>query len=457
MYYENMTKEKKMFWMLSPLIVVTILIVLSCENEDVYELGSEWAVSDLNIYRIDTLTVNTYTIQLDSTITSGQSSILVGKNSDPIFGKINANSFFQVDPQALSIDKEAIFDSAAILLRYDNYSFGDTLTPFQIKLHRLTDRIRMNSETGYLYNTSQINYEESTIGETTFTPRPNELDAYVRIHVDNDLSNDLFSFLQNEDIEENEKFIIHFKGFALTASESTNSILRFSTSKSDSLVTHTGELITTPVFRMYYHYQPEDGNIAEVKHFNLSINSSAQFNQISSDFTGSELEGLSPDNPIPSESTGNKTFIQSGLGIFTRIEIPYLKSLYGIDGHLKLMSGQLNLRPVNNTYSYPYLLPSTLNYFQGNKTDDIIGSFVNGSDEEIAIQSYINSQFQEDNYFQASVTTFIQSVFDSETDNDYTLLIYSTTYPAQSLDRVVIGSPDFVVNPMELFVNILTY
>jgi len=445
------------------LIILSVIVLLSCfllgceDDSEVYEIGNEWTSPYLSSFMIDTLTVKTYTIQLDSTVTSGQSKLLVGKHSDPLFGKIEARTFFQVNPNELVIDGEAIYDSAALLLRYDNYYYGDTLQPYKLNLHKLDNRIRMNSETGYLYNTSQINFNESVVGNATIYPKPNTENAYVRIKVENSLSEDLFNYLQQQDLEDQESFVTHFKGFSLDSPEEANSIIRFSMEESDSIITNSGELITNPVFRIYYHYQSEDGNVADAQYFDFSLNTLYQFNQISTDFTGTPLQGLSPDNPLPSEQTGNMSFIQSGLGIFTRIEIPYVKSLYGISGNLKLMSAQMFLRPVNNSYLYPYYLPPTLNYYQGNHLDNLIGSFTDGSGEEIAIEPYIDSQFQEDNYFLVPLTTFIQSELGSDVDNDYTLLIYPTTYPAQSLDRMVFGNSDYSANRLQLNINILTY
>lgn len=438
-------------------ISYVLLSLTSCEDEsDVYNIGSEWTDSYLQSYQIDTLTVKTYTIQLDSTITSGQSAMLVGRHNDAIFGKIKAKTFIQINPQALSIDNDAIYDSAALLLRYDNYYYGDTLSPLSLNLHTLNSRIRMNPETGYLYNTSQINFYESSIGSATFNPRPNTDNAYVRIKAPN-LGKDLFEYLQHEDVVDQESFLTYFRGLAIDSDESSHSVMRFSMSATDSITTNSGELIINPVFRIYYHYESEDGNIPEAENFDFTLDTAFQFNQISTDFTGTPLEGLSPQNPLPSESTGNMSYLQSGLGIFTRIEIPYVKSLYGINGNLKLMSAQMYLRPINNSYQHPYYLPTALNYYQGNRQDDLIGSFTNDSGEEQAIESYINNEFQEDNYFLVPLTSFIQSELESDIDNDYTLLIYPTNYPAQSLERVVFGNKNHAANKLELNVNILTY
>lgn len=434
-------------------LIPVLLAFTACEDDD-YEAGSRWVDTELQIFSLDTMKVKTYTIQLDSVATSGKSLLMVGKHQDPDFGKVKANAFFQLSPEALSLNNTAIFDSVSLLLLYDSYAYGDTLSPNTIKVHPLSQRIRLNSDTGALYNTSQISYENE-IGSKTYYPRPNTENRYVRISLDNSFGANLFQIMQYNDIPDVETFYQYFKGFALTYSESDNSVVRFKGETVDTL-TVGGENIGS-VMRIYYHYASTDGSEPEVEMFDFDISTTYQFNQFASDFSGTPLEGLTPDNPLPSESTGNKSYMQAGLGIFTRIQIPYLKNLYNIDQNIFVIDSYLNLRPVNNTYTYPYQLPGELYYYIGDRLDNLVGSFTDSSGNEVTISSYINNQFQEDNYYYVQMSGYVNSILTSQTNLENTILIYPNSTSALSLDRLVIGNQSFYQNQLEFNVSLIKY
>lgn len=49
--------------------------------------------------QIDTLTLKTATIQLDSVVTSGSGRLLIGKLKDPVFGDLTSQSFLRLAPK----------------------------------------------------------------------------------------------------------------------------------------------------------------------------------------------------------------------------------------------------------------------------------------------------------------------------------------------------------------------
>ncbi|TEB40657.1 DUF4270 family protein, partial [Flavobacterium circumlabens] len=99
---------------------------------------------------IDTVTVEMSTINFDSLVTSGQSRILVGNYDDPIFGKVKSDGYFQLESDSYSLpgagsDTEAVnyvFDSISMILKYNNYFYGDTTKVQTFGIHRVLQKIK---------------------------------------------------------------------------------------------------------------------------------------------------------------------------------------------------------------------------------------------------------------------------------------------------------------------------
>lgn len=447
------------------LILFLTPFIVSCESDsDLYKVGDNWTDSYLNAYRIDTLTVKTSTIMLDSISTSGNSGILVGYNNDPYFGKVTAKSFMALSPQSYSITKNSdnqapIFDSISLLLTYDGYYYGDTLQTTTINVHKLTQKLKLDDETSLLYNTSTFNYDSNTLGSLTFHPRPKTAGSkYVRIPLNYNFGLNLFNTLRNEDIPDQESFLSYLQGIVLTSNTSSNSIIRYKINESgDGISLNSGEVIK-PNLRIYYHYPPDTGDEPTTRYFNFTITQSTQFNNLKSDFTGSALEGLTPDHPLPSTATGNRSFMQCGLGIMTKVEVPYLKNLNNIGQNVEIVDAQLYMRPVENSFLYPYYLPSTLKLYKGNTNNEITSTFTDASGSEISVSRYTDPQFQEDNYYMVSLSYYLQNQLTATDFGLYSLLMLPNKYTTQSLDRIVFTNSKYNQdNKMELKVYILKY
>src|SRR5512133_1054142 len=229
---------------------------------------------------IDTFTVSSYTVMLDSIPTSNLNdpAITVGRYDDPKFGTITASSFFSVDlPSKVSggttpkygIPDDAVFDSVRLFLIYNNYYEGDTLLPFTIDIHRLSGKFRPNTD-GYFFNHDSIPAFTELFGQTTLFPSPNSNDS-VWITLDHNFGSELFGFMKNNDIRATnvESFEDYFKGLMIRYNENDRSVVGF----------HFPFSITSsnyPVMRVYYHY----GTSSTVKKaFDFRASPLLQFNR----------------------------------------------------------------------------------------------------------------------------------------------------------------------------------
>jgi hypothetical protein len=126
-----------------------------------FVVGSDYLSINNKVVLIDTMTVEMSTINFDSLVTSSQSRILVGNYDDPIFGKIKSSSYFQLSTDTYSLctaggsDTDAtnyVLDSISMILRYDNYYYGDTTKAQTFNIHRLTQKVKPNIDDNQFYN-----------------------------------------------------------------------------------------------------------------------------------------------------------------------------------------------------------------------------------------------------------------------------------------------------------------
>jgi len=119
------------------------LIIISCLfgcTESESTIGFSELDNKIQTVMIDTFTVRTSTVLLDSVSSSGTSKILVGSYTDPVLGKISSSSYFQIAPNPAYwlIDKNAVFDSVALLLTPNQYYYGDTTVIQELIIQQLS-------------------------------------------------------------------------------------------------------------------------------------------------------------------------------------------------------------------------------------------------------------------------------------------------------------------------------
>ena len=74
---------------------------------------------------------------------------------------------------------------------------------------------------------------------------------------------------------------------------------------------------------------------------------------------------------IPSAATANATYVQSGVGIATKLEFPTLKSFFSKNNYI-LLDAVLEIIPVQNTYSKLVTVPATLALFTTDQSNVVL-------------------------------------------------------------------------------------
>ena len=438
-------------------IFIIIIGLVSCDDSrNEYLAGSSWATADSRVKLIDTLTLKMSTIMMDSVATSGKSEILVGRTKDDIFGEVKSSSLFEVTPASYSITNKttAVYDSLVLYLTYnDNYYYGDTLKTFKLSVYPLENRIKLNTD-GSLYNTSKFKYSSNEIGNISFLPRPTKTNNYLKINLDNTYGLSLFNLIKTGNVDSQEYFLNFFKGLALVPGSTNEAFLNFGIGDTIDL---TDEDITT-VMRMYYHTKADNGTDVTKYTLDFNINTTYQYNQIDYDFSNSELQNLTPKNPLDSKTLGNKAYQFSAIGIYTKVEVPYINDILNLYPNVSILDANLNVKPVFGTYDKKNYLPESLKYYLADKTNSILSSFTNSSGEEVSITLSTDNEFQDKSQYTFSVTDYLKTMTaNSSSATGRSILLYPTTYKEQKIKRLVIGDSKNTTNKSNIKLYLLGY
>lgn len=277
----------------------------------------------------DTLTVRTSTVMLDSVRTSNTQQLLVGLYRDPIFGQVKAQPFFEAG-SALNLNLNSdgtvntntyVYDSLTLEVAY-SYLYGDTLQPFEVNLHRLTDTL-LTGKT--YYNNSSISYQSTPIAKAKFTPNPSTNNT-IKFNLPASFGKEIMDLSGKPEGATAAKFIQAIKGFTMVPSSTNSMVVGFSPGSSGISL------------NLYIHNSAD--TIALVRQFFVS----KRFNQVKAERQGTALSQIQPLKPLSAAQTGGLNYVQDALGIVTKIEIPYLQTLFK-DGNIAINRAELNIVP----------------------------------------------------------------------------------------------------------------
>lgn len=419
------TKTRFMKNIFRLIYLLTVLVSCSEDNLDSEFLaGSAFTDSNIKVILIDTLTIETSTMKFDSINTSTSNRILVGKYTDTVFGNVKTASYFRFIPSSYSIDSDAVFDSLVLHLNYDSYYYNDTLQTNTINVKQLSENIKPNSNDDTFYNTDSLNYGEQNIGSISFLPRPLEADT-LEIKIIDSLGLLIFDKLQTKTITTSDEFLDFFKGVSLQAGENDNgSILGFSRNS------------TASYMRLYYSIAEEDENVQYNTDFSIDLSSSPTpfFNQITSTEPIDSLATLT-DNEINLNSALNehKSYIQSGIGIATRIQFPTIKSIYNISGDGTILEANLTIKPQLGSYDDKLMLQDSLSLYLVDQNNDI-----SSSSSIVAILNKDNEEYN-DIYYEIPLTTYINNLLETDLETQEAIILLPNNYNS-SVDRSVLNS-----------------
>lgn len=192
--------ERKAKDMCKRLIVLffafSAILTTSCDDEGLLKADENFTSGGLQTVYVDTFSVVTSTVFMDSLPSSARGTLLVGGYKDNLLGKINSSTYFQIGYfSKLPIDVNSIYDSASLILPYNLQSYGDTTQSMTMNVSEITDPINLRflppyvpndkvsilNPTFALYNTSSVNYSNVPLASKTLTTFPHRDSIFIRL------------------------------------------------------------------------------------------------------------------------------------------------------------------------------------------------------------------------------------------------------------------------------------
>ena len=428
------------------------LTIVSCGTDTdtgEFVVGSDYLAVNNKVILIDTLTVEMSTINFDSLVTSNKSRILVGNYDDPLFGKVKSNSYFQLASDSYSListtDTEAanyVFDSISMILKYDNYYYGDTTKVQTFDIHRLTQKVKPNTDDDSFYNNSALSYSSESLGTISYKPRPLEKDS-INIKMDAAFGEALFQKLKKREITDFDSFKEYLNGLVLIPT----------TTNSSSVI---GFNLSSKV-RLYYSKYQGDAEDSFIKDFTV-LDATKQFNAISLDKSGTLIQNLPASNSnLSSLLTNNQGYIQSGTGVACRIDFPNIKQLKYISENGAIVDAELILKPVNNSYSDNYPLSDSLQVYVADKLNRISGTLNTSAGKALyATLNKKSDEFNENVLYSLSVGNFLQKEMLKQSDSRSSLVFTLPTI-SKAVNRLVLGDQKHLNNKIQLKIYYISY
>lgn len=433
---------------------LSFVFLASCTTDEttIYEVGNDFIENDIQVRVIDTFAIKAGTFKLDSLLTSSTNRILLGSVKDAKFGHLTAKSYLQLLTSTFSISTDAVYDSIGMVLNYDNYYYGDTTKVQTYKLHRIIETFEP-IEGDYFYNTSFLDYDDETLGEISFLPKPNRETDSLFIKMDNVLGEEIFNKIVDNDINTSDDFLQYFKGLAIVPDTTTDSnVIGFNVSATSATSGNSS-------MRLYYSINDDDSE--DNSYFIDFVISSAakQFNQIETDLSSSIFLGdFEDEEEIKlSEETDDLIFTQSGSGIAARIEIPTIKNLLELSENATTLSATLSFNPLLGSYDDNNPLPESLLVYVVDHKNRIINTL---SDVEgITVSAILNqddSEFNENTYYTIDLSGFVEEILFSELNLNYALMIQYQDN-SNNVNNLVIENDLSTNNKIKLSVKYLNY
>jgi hypothetical protein len=430
-----------------------LLLLIGCKNDpNNFVVGGELVDVNSDVIISDTTKINAYTIKSDSIVTSGVSTVLVGRYQDGNFGNITASSYFRFAVPGLSkVNVNGIMntvcDSVSLILKSSRFSYGDTTLPYSIEVHQLSDYLDNYSIlNGYRYNTSVVHYKSGVLGRTTFVPRPG-INPRTSISFSDSIKEYLFSLITKQLVfisdyaQQQTVFLQNFQGVALMppANGKSSSVLGFSAASSS----------------LYLLFYISTNGVKDTLAFSLT-NPNLLYNRIEDDVksNNSPLSQLTSNQlSLSSLKTGDVTYCQAGTGFMTKLEFPYLQNILMTSNHIRILNAQLLLYPLIGSYK-TVPLPTKFQLYQ---TQDInqLGGLVNDTTKS---QLHIDNQFGDQTAYYIDITNFITNFLQTNSYVTPSLIVtFSYKDNSTSLKRVIFSDGLFQVNSTRLRITYWRY
>jgi len=433
------------------LLVLLLVLSISCTNSAIedFVVGESFIKNSIGVVMIDTLSMKSSIIKIDSISSNSTGRLLVGSNYNSFSGYKNSIAYMEMKFDGNINKTEFVFDSLNLILYYDTYSFGDTTVAQTFNVYRLKDEMELD-DNSYLYTTSSFAYEDKPLGSIRLKPKPNS-HKKVSIRLSDDLGQRLSQMIKekNDTLNSESLFKKAFKGVVIGSQQNEKAaaigfrISNASESTSKSTIGSSGEVETMPEIKLYYHLSPNPDDLKDQYYKFSFYTDGIYFNHITENSSNTMLDHISDSkNERITSATENQLFVQSGIQVFSKIKIPHVDNLLAMGKGSAFVGASLRLYPVKGTYTKITDLPDSLYIYSADRKNQIIEQvLLPGSTTKY---SYANLNVREDIevsvYYDIDIGSFINNELNDATNASRSLLIgYGKSSIRNTLNDVVLG------------------
>ncbi|WP_422004009.1 DUF4270 family protein [Roseivirga pacifica] len=343
--------------------LLAVLCIYACEQPiGIAPDGALDDVFDINV--LDTFSIKTYTEIEDSIVTSSPARFLIGAASFDQTGTVYAQSFLNLRPASLlELDEDMKFDSLYLYLYFNEaLTLEEEVRDYTVHLIKPVNTEELEVE---YYNFDSMPFIEEPVGTFTYSPTMEKGDS-IPVKISGSVGETLFALaLQGEVYSGNSNFLNQFTGFAIRpGDDNTDQVISLLNTSYSSENEVAG---TVTKLRMYYHEEVDYSSSEYFDFFNSS--NYVSFNSITASLEGTSLAGLASGARFSSELTGNISYVKAGVGIYSRIELPYVEKLNELSKNYLFNSAILEVSPLRGTYSQSMPLPDSLAVFLTNELE----------------------------------------------------------------------------------------
>lgn len=440
-----------------PCFLLCVLFLGSCMSDD-FSVGNNLVSVKGRSMLIEDCTVALETHLSDSSVTTGLSRVFEGKYNSSDFGVITAHSYFNFNPPNYNTSEfgsnanvTVKFDSISLILRYDDFSYGDTTQMQTLNIYKLKQIIELDDKS-QLYSTSSVPAEAEPWVSYQFN-RPEEHwdnDSTLELRLPDEFGLELVTLMQTQSnlLETYENFLTYFKGIKLSPGINDNAAV-------NSFVLND----EYPIIRL--HYTTIGAVTTEENKIDMTVNTSTAFSQIETDRSNTLLHSLSNSNPLTSVETDNKVYLQGLTGLYTKLNFPDLNEILKLGDQVIISSAILYVFPVSGTYNDFTPLPANLSLNYLNEEGKAIDIYIDSSTTSVQSGTLVEDKiYNRNTYYAFDVTSYLQYELGMIGMYKSSLQLFlDDTEKNNTLKSLVLGDSSFSTeeNRVKLIIYVIVY
>jgi hypothetical protein len=393
----------KKYTLLRSLLFAVILPAAGCIKTPV-TLEDNNNGTDPDLVYIDDYKVELGTYKLDSFITSGHNVFTLGTHADPLFSKISANSYAEIElpPTNPLKSKEVLFDSLVMVLVPTGIYYGDTTLPVKLSVHPLTQNIQNDDDNdNNYYYPRQFAHQPAAMAQVTTVVKPKKRNELL-IRLPDALGQDWMMKLKQDatEISNQDKFRQYFKGLCI---------------KTDSLYNKTlycfGSGAGQILIRLHYR---ERGITTTEKQLDFKYVVAKQFNNITYNSTGTPFAPFSQfKKQLKAASLmDDRVYVSTNMPSYVKISFPGLLAVKELHPYVKIIQAELEIKPAAGTARYPYRLPPQLQLYVSNYNNSFDGILSGPGGQAQNGSLFIDDLYGANTRYRFDVTQFVNTVLE---------------------------------------------